>query len=117
MLPEGVTAASLRAQLPGSHWDEGEGVHFVSLLNRPSWLLGDTLGLREFMQRFYHDTDWVMGAVTVRGTLVTLSDPPPTAPASAHTMHALTQVNGLAKGLWVNCRAVFGLLSAIMGDN
>ena len=91
-------------------------MHSVRLLNRPSWLLGDTTVLREFMQRFYHDTDWVMGAVTVHGGLVTLSDPPATAPASAHAMHALTQVNGLAKGLWVNCRAVFGLLSALLGD-
>jgi hypothetical protein len=113
VIPAGEDVETLQLGLPGSSWKvEGQGrTQCLRVLNRPSWLLAGPGLLKAFLEVFYEDTGWSSDTrIAQGGGHVLRLEEQGGWGAQERCCASVCRANGLALGVWVNCRAVIALV-------
>ena len=108
--PGGYNMSSMREAMPGSHWAAQGNTGRATLLNRPSWLLGNLVLFQTFMEHLYRETGWVQSTLIEEGEFIIFMHRDDwTGPELA--MCHFIRCNGFELGVWVNARLVCHMIS------
>lgn len=105
------TVESLVALMPRSRWKVNWDAGHITLLNRPSWLMGGTKVVQQFLQYMYSDTSWVAGVTTGGEGIAWEFSVLENHTLSEKCVIGFIRTNGMALALWVNSQLVCSLLN------